>query len=116
MGCFGPCRRPLAFYSNRHGIFRVNAKDAGGGDCKTEFGRVVERLEIGLDQRVDTSSEGACGAGEPDLAGSPDQRDAITEHQLDGSGTGISSGISTVVAVEPRRREPGAPAVGADGG
>ena len=77
---------------------------------------MVERLEIGLDQRVDTSSEGACGAGEPDLAGSPDQRDAITEHQLDGSGTGISSGISAVVAVEPRRREPVAPAVGADGG
>jgi hypothetical protein len=30
--------RPLAFYSDRHGIFRVNAKDAEGGDGKTEFG------------------------------------------------------------------------------
>ena len=30
---------PLAFYSNRHGIFRVNAKDAQSGDDKTEFGR-----------------------------------------------------------------------------
>ncbi len=39
---------PLAFYSGRHGIFRVNAKDAEGGDGKTEFGRVAERLEIGL--------------------------------------------------------------------
>jgi transposase len=39
---------PLAFYSDRHGIFRVNAKDAQSGDGKTEFGRVVERLEIGL--------------------------------------------------------------------
>ena len=37
---------PLAFYSDRHGIFRVNAKDARSGDGKTEFGRVVERLEI----------------------------------------------------------------------
>jgi transposase len=37
---------PLAFYSDRHGIFRVNAKDAMSGDGKTEFGRVAERLDI----------------------------------------------------------------------
>jgi transposase len=37
---------PLAFYSDRHGIFRVNAKDAQSGDGKTEFGRVCERLKI----------------------------------------------------------------------
>lgn len=34
--------RPLAFYSDRHGIFRVNAKDAQSGDGKAEFGRVVD--------------------------------------------------------------------------
>jgi transposase len=38
--------RPLALYSDRHGIFRVNAKDAASGDGKTEFGRVAERLAI----------------------------------------------------------------------
>jgi hypothetical protein len=37
---------PLAIYSDRHGIFRVNAKDAQSGDGKTEFGRVAERLGI----------------------------------------------------------------------
>ena len=37
---------PLAFYSDRHGIFRVNAKDAQSGDGKTEFGRVAARLKI----------------------------------------------------------------------
>ena len=37
---------PLAFYSDRHGIFRVNAKDAASGDGKTEFGRVSDRLGI----------------------------------------------------------------------
>ena len=37
---------PLAFYSDRHGIFRVNAKDAQSGDGKTEFGRVAERPGI----------------------------------------------------------------------
>jgi transposase len=40
--------QPLAFYSDRHGIFRINAKDASSGDGKTEFGRVVERLDIAL--------------------------------------------------------------------
>ena len=39
---------PLALYSDRHGVFRVNAKDARSGDGKTEFGRVVERLDIAL--------------------------------------------------------------------
>ena len=37
---------PLALYSDRHGIFRVNAKDARGGDGKTEFGRAACRLDI----------------------------------------------------------------------
>jgi len=37
---------PLAFYSDRHGIFKVNAKDAQSGDGKTEFGRVAARLKI----------------------------------------------------------------------
>ena len=40
--------RPLAFYSDRHSIFRINAKDAESGDGKTEFGRVMERLSIEL--------------------------------------------------------------------
>jgi transposase len=40
--------RPVAFYSDRHGIFRVNAKEAVSGDGKTEFGRVAERLKIAV--------------------------------------------------------------------
>lgn len=49
---------PLAFYSDRHGIFRVNAKDAAGGDGKTEFGRVMERLEIGLINALTPQAKG----------------------------------------------------------
>lgn len=37
---------PLALYSDRHGIFRVNAKDVDRGDGLTAFGRVAERLGI----------------------------------------------------------------------
>lgn len=40
---YGP---PLALYSDRHGVFRVNAKQALSGDGKTEFNRVTERLRI----------------------------------------------------------------------
>lgn len=37
---------PLAFYSDRHGIFRINAKDADSGDGLTALNRVTERLGI----------------------------------------------------------------------
>jgi transposase len=49
---------PLAFYSDRHGIFRINAKDAQSGDGKTEFGRVVDRLEIGLINALTPQAKG----------------------------------------------------------
>ena len=50
--------RPLAVYSDRHGIFRVNAKDAASGDGKTEFGRVVERLQIASIQASTPQAKG----------------------------------------------------------
>ena len=37
---------PVCLYSDRHGIFRVNAKESVSGDGKTEFGRCMERLNI----------------------------------------------------------------------
>jgi len=49
---------PLAFYSDRHGIFRVNAKDAASGDGKTEFGRVAERLGIELINALTPQAKG----------------------------------------------------------
>ena len=38
--------KPVAFYSDKHGIFRVNAKDAVGGDRITQFGRALMDLNI----------------------------------------------------------------------
>jgi transposase len=49
---------PLAFYSDRHDIFRINVKDAQSGDGKTEFGRVVERLQIGLINALTPQAKG----------------------------------------------------------
>lgn len=40
--------KPVAFYSDKHSIFRVNAKDAAGGDRITQFGRALAELNIDI--------------------------------------------------------------------
>ena len=40
--------KPVAFYSDKHGIFRVNAKDPAGGDGATQFGRALIELNIDI--------------------------------------------------------------------
>jgi hypothetical protein len=40
--------KPVAFYSDKHSIFRVNAKDAAGGDRVTQFGRALTQLNIDI--------------------------------------------------------------------
>ena len=38
--------KPLAFYSDKHGIFHVNAKNAVSGTGLTQFGRALQELDI----------------------------------------------------------------------
>jgi transposase len=40
--------RPLAFYSDKHNIFRVNIPEAVSGTGKTQFGRAMQDLDIEL--------------------------------------------------------------------
>lgn len=40
--------KPVAFYSDKHGIFRVNSKDAAGGDGITQFARALSALNIDI--------------------------------------------------------------------
>src|SRR6202008_1264999 len=40
--------KPVAFYSDKHGIFRVNSKAAAGGDGVTQFGRALLALNIDI--------------------------------------------------------------------
>jgi Winged helix-turn helix len=40
--------KPVAFYSDKHNIFRVNANGAVGGDGITQFGRVLSALNIDI--------------------------------------------------------------------
>jgi transposase len=38
--------KPVALYSDKHGIFRVNLASAGSGDALTQFGRAMQELDI----------------------------------------------------------------------
>jgi transposase len=38
--------KPIAFYSDKHGIFRVNQTSSGSGDAITQFGRAMRELDI----------------------------------------------------------------------
>ena len=39
---------PVAFYSDKHGVFRVNQPDAARGDGMTQFGRALAELTIDI--------------------------------------------------------------------
>jgi len=40
--------RPVAFYSDKHGVFRVNRKESLNGIGRTQFGRAMKTLDIEL--------------------------------------------------------------------
>jgi hypothetical protein len=40
--------KPVAFYSDKHGVFRVNYPGALGGDGMTQFGRVLHALNVDI--------------------------------------------------------------------
>src|SRR5271170_5212730 len=40
--------KPIAFYSDKHGVFRVNHPGALGGDGMTQFGRALDALNIDI--------------------------------------------------------------------
>jgi transposase len=45
-GYFRQVGKPLTFYSDKHGIFRVNVPSIGSGDALTQFGRAMQELNI----------------------------------------------------------------------
>jgi hypothetical protein len=45
-GYFRQYGKPVAFYSDRHGIFRVNLPSTGVGEALTQFGRAMQELDI----------------------------------------------------------------------
>jgi transposase len=45
-GYFTRYGKPGAFYSDKHGVFRVNQPSAGSSDALTQFGRAMRELDI----------------------------------------------------------------------
>jgi transposase len=45
-GYFRQYGKPVAFYSDKHGIFRVNLPSTGAGAALTQFGRAMQELDI----------------------------------------------------------------------
>jgi transposase len=45
-GYFTRYGKPVAFYSDKHGIFRVNPPSSGHSDALTQFGRAMQELDI----------------------------------------------------------------------
>jgi len=45
-GYFKRHGKPVAFYSDKHGIFRVNQPSTGSSDALTQFGRAMQELDI----------------------------------------------------------------------
>jgi transposase len=45
-GYFKHYGKPVAFYSDKHGIFRVNQSSVGAGEAITQFGRAMQELDI----------------------------------------------------------------------
>jgi transposase len=43
---FRRCGKPVALYSDKHGIFRVNVPSTGAGEALTQFGRAMQELNI----------------------------------------------------------------------
>ena len=45
-GYFSQYGKPVALYSDKHGIFRVNVPSTGTGEALTQFGRAMQELDI----------------------------------------------------------------------
>ena len=45
-GYFTRYGKPVAFYSDKHGVFRVNQPSTGTSDALTQFGRAMQELDI----------------------------------------------------------------------
>jgi hypothetical protein len=76
--CLFPCGarlsgglgKPVAFYSDKHVVFRVNQTGALGGDRMTQFGRALHALNIDI---ICANSSPAKGRVEQDPAGPASQ-------------------------------------------
>lgn len=100
--------RPLAFYSDRHGIFRINAKDAESGDGKTEFGRVVERSGIASIQASTPQARGRVERSNHTLQDRLERKPVLfrTDEAAHDNHLGVAMGAAVVRVSRKRRDHP----------
>jgi hypothetical protein len=96
--------KPVAFYSDKHCIFRVNRKEAAAGDGVTHFGRALLALNIDIicanSPQAKERIERAFGTLQFRMLGSPAPR--AMKRALRGlSGMRVSSEICCHVASNP---------------
>ena len=60
---------PIAFYSDKHSVFRVNKPDAKGGSGMTQFGRALAELNIEILCANSSQAKGRVETSEPHTAG-----------------------------------------------
>jgi len=78
---FERCGKPLAFYSDKHGVFHVNTPQTiGVGEGMTQFGRAMKELGRPNHLRQFSPSQRTGGTRQPDLARPPGQGVAFTKH------------------------------------
>ena len=76
--------KPVAFYSDKHSIFRVSKEEAASGDGMTQFGRALGGAQHRDHLRQLQPGQGAGRAGACDLAGPAGQGTAAGRHQRSG--------------------------------
>src|SRR5215211_6037617 len=77
--------KPVAFYSDKHSVFRVNRKDAASGDGMTQFGRALDQLNIDI-----ICANAPQAKGRVERANRSEERRLVKEMRL--------AGISTIEA------------------
>ena len=74
--------KPVAFYSDKHGVFRVNHPGALGGDGMTQFGRALHALNIDI-----TCANSSPAKGRVERANKTLQDRLVKELRLAGAAT-----------------------------
>jgi hypothetical protein len=61
--------KPVAFYSDKHGVFRVNQTAAIGGDGMTQFGHALHALNNDIICANSSQAKGRVRTGTQDVVG-----------------------------------------------
>jgi hypothetical protein len=84
--------KSVAFYSDKHSIFRVNSKDAAGGDRITQFSRALAELNIDIICANVPQAKGRV-AGLWYIARPPRERTAARQHRDRRGGEYLATGV-----------------------